>query len=48
MKKHSKKEIGEDSTKYGEFISTFFTWIGLKEQKERAEDLENITKKDKK
>jgi hypothetical protein len=48
MKKHSKKEIGEDSTKYREFISTFFTWIGLKEQKERAEELENITKKDKK
>ncbi len=41
-------EVGEDSTKYGEFISTYFAWIPLPEQKENAERLQNITKKDKK
>ena len=34
----------EDKTKYGEFISSFFSWIPLSEQKERAKRLENITK----
>lgn len=38
-------EAGEDSTKYGEFISSFFAWIPLSEQKEKAERLQNITKK---
>lgn len=37
-------EIGEDTTKYGEFISSFFGWISMDEQKKRAEDLEKITK----
>ena len=41
-------EVGEDSTKYGEFISTYFAWIPLPEQKENAKRLQNITKKDKK
>lgn len=41
-------EVGEDSTKYGEFISTYFAWIPLPEQKANAERLQNITKKDKK
>ncbi len=35
---------GEDSTKYGEFISSYFAWIPLPEQKEKVEKLENITK----
>lgn len=35
----------EDSTKYGEFISSFFSWITLDKQKEKAKDLENMTKK---
>ena len=35
----------EDSTKYGEFISSYFAWITLERQKEEAEKLENITKK---
>jgi len=29
----------------GEFISSYFAWITLEEQKEIAERLENITKK---
>lgn len=36
--------ISEDSTKYGEFISTYFAWIPLEKQKERAKELEKITK----
>ena len=40
-----KKEIGEDSTKYGEFVSSFFEWETPKQQKEVVDKLENITKK---
>ena len=36
----------EDATKYGEFISSFFSWITLDKQKEKAKDLENMTNKD--
>ena len=39
-----KYEVGEDSTKYGEFISSYFAWISLPNQKERAEELNNMTK----
>ncbi len=39
-----KYEVGEDSTKYGEFISSYFAWISLPNQKERAEELQNMTK----
>lgn len=39
--------VGEDATKYGEFISSFFNWNSLTEQKKKAEKLENITKIDK-
>ena len=36
-------EVGEDATKYGEFISSYFAWVSLPEQKEKAEKLEEIT-----
>lgn len=39
-----KYEVGEDSTKYGEFISSYFAWISLPNQKERAEELHHMTK----
>ena len=39
-----KYEVGEDSTKYGEFISSYFALISLPNQKERAEELDNMTK----
>ncbi len=39
------EEVGEDSTKYGEFISSYFAWVSLPKQKEKVEKLENITKK---
>ena len=35
----------EDTTKYGEFISSYFAWLTLEQQKEEADKLENITKK---
>ena len=38
-------EVGEDATKYGEFISSYFAWISLPEQKEKVNKLENMTKK---
>ena len=40
-------EVGEDATKYGEFISSYFAWITLPEQKEKAKKLEKITESDK-
>lgn len=45
-----KEEIGtiedfEDNTKYGEFISSYFSWMTLEGQKERATQLENKTKR---
>ena len=38
-------EVGEDATKYGEFISTYFAWVSLPQQKEKAKELEDITNK---
>ena len=37
-------EIGEDTTKYGEFVSSYFAWVSLPKQKEKVEKLEHITK----
>ena len=41
-------EVGEDYTKYGEFISSYFAWISLPKQKERVKELENISNNKKK
>ena len=41
-------EVGEDATKYGEFISSYFAWISLPQQKERAEKLQEKKKKNEK
>ena len=35
----------EDTTKYGEFVSSYFAWLTLDGQKKKAEELENMTKK---
>ena len=35
----------EDTTKYGEFISSFDKWTPSKVLKEKAKHLENVTKK---
>ena len=42
----TKEEIGEieDTTKYGEFVSSYFAWLTLDRQKKTANKLENITK----
>lgn len=42
--KKTKKENKEDTTKYGEFVSSFFTWNTLSKQKEIANKLEKVTK----
>lgn len=44
-----KNEIGEieDVTKYSEFVSSYFAWLTLSKQKERAEDMDNMTKNNK-
>ena len=46
--KQTHPEVGEDATQYGEFVSTYFAWIPLPEQKENAERMANMTKKEKK
>lgn len=43
-RKPEKFEIADDSTKYGEFISSYFAWIPPEEQKRKADELQNITK----
>ena len=35
----------EDTTKYGEFISSFFCWVPPERQKEKANELNNMTRK---
>ncbi len=47
-RKENKCEVGEDATKYGEFVSSYFAWVSLPEQKEIFKRFENITKKDNK
>ena len=46
----TKEAIGEieDTTKYGEFVSSYFAWLTLDRQKKTARKLENITKKNNK
>ncbi len=45
-----KEEIGnieenEDVTKYGEFVSSYFAWLTLEQQKRKTRDMENMTDK---
>ena len=35
------------TTKYGEFVYSFFAWIGLNRQKNRADELNEMTRKNK-
>lgn len=39
------EDIIEDSTKYGEFVTSYFAWIPLDKQKKKAEQMEKMTKK---
>lgn len=43
--KNNMNEHIEDTTKYGEFISSYFAWVSLPRQKRNVERLENITNK---
>lgn len=40
--KNDEDEI-EDATKYGEFVSSYFAWLTLDGQKERADKLDKMT-----
>ena len=42
--KNMKMEISEDATKYGEWMSSFFEWVTPDKQKDRAEELNDMTK----
>ena len=44
-KKKKWRRENEDATKYGEFISSYFAWKTLDEQKDIAEHLADITDK---
>ena len=46
-KEDSELEVGDDISKYGEFIPTRFAWISLGYQKENEKRLQNITNKEK-
>lgn len=37
---------GDGTTKYGEFVSSYFAWIGLNRQKNRANELNDMTRKE--
>lgn len=47
MKEDKDKIIKEDTTKYGEFVSSYFEWITPDEQRQKAKELEQLGKKDK-
>lgn len=35
----------EETTKYGEFVSSYFAWLTPERQKKRAKEIDNMTKK---
>lgn len=38
-------EAGEDISKYGEFVCSYFAWISPEDQKEKVKKMQNVTKK---
>ena len=44
MQTDKKVEKKEEQTKYGEFVSSTFHWVPKEKQKDRAAELEKITK----
>ena len=47
-KKNLKKDDRKENTSlYGEFITSYFAWIPLPNQKEKAKKMVNMTKKEK-
>ena len=47
-RKQTNPEVGEDVTQFGEFVSSYFAWVPLPEQKEKADEMAKMTKKEKK
>ena len=45
--KQTNPEVGEDATQYGEFVSSYFAWVPLPDQKEKAKEMAKMTKKGK-
>ena len=43
----NRRRLKENMDKYGEFISSYFKWISLDEQKEKAEHLERLGRENK-
>ena len=39
VKEEKMKKEKEDATKYGEFVSSYFGWVSMEKQKDRAEEL---------
>ena len=37
-------EQAEDTTQYGEFISSYFAWLPPEKQKKRAKEIDDMTK----
>lgn len=46
MQKDKKNHKRENTTKYGEFVCSAFKWLPIDKQKEQAEELANMTKKE--
>ena len=42
------EEKEENTTKYGEFVCSFYQWLPIEKQKEQAKKLSNLTKEGKK
>lgn len=47
IKKDDKKNNNNNSAECGEFVPSFFTWQSLDKQKKRANELDDMTKKNK-
>ena len=47
-KKQKHPAVGEDATQFGEFVSSYFAWVPLPDQKEKADEMAKMTEKEKK
>ena len=45
MQRDKKMRKKEDTTKYGEFVCSTHHWLPPEKQKDRANELDNMTKK---
>ena len=48
VKMNKDKREKEDTTKYGEFVSSFFGWITPENQKHRVNEIEKMTNNEEK